>query len=501
MTNLPVVAIVGRPNVGKSAIFNRFLGRRRAIVHEQAGVTRDRVVAACDYDGRHFLLVDTGGLGVFPGERKGVESFDTLIREQVEAVLKEAAAVIFVTDSQAGLTPLDGEIAAFLRRQGVRVVVAGNKTDAPEKIPAAVAAFTPLGFHVEAVSAVHGLGIGDLLLEATRDLPRNEAELRAAAETAPLRLAVVGRPNAGKSSLVNCLAGHRRMIVSEIPGTTRDAVDVPVELTTPAGAPLPAVIVDTAGLRPRHKVDSLVEKFSVMRAEHAIRHADIILFLVDASAPPTAQDRRIANLIGEARKPCLLVANKSDLLPKGTKPAALERGLRQEMPFMDYVPLVAISAKTGRGLEELRGRIARLQEKLQTTIPTAILNQFLRDLVARTPPPAVKGRHLKLFYCTMVSTPPPHLVMFVNHKELGSRAYTLFLESRARDAFFPEGGMPVTVEMRNRSQKAPAERAGAGAGNAQEQTPNPELSPGERRRRRAAATPPRRRREFRGRGR
>lgn len=492
--NLPVVVIVGRPNVGKSALFNRIVGRRVAIVHEQAGVTRDRVASVADYDGRRFLLVDTGGLGVFLDTQKGVEKFDSLIREQVELVLKDAACVIFTVDAMAGMNPLDSEIAQFLRRQGRPVILAANKTDDPQKVPAARDAFLSLKFHIEPVSSLQGLGIGDLLASVVDQLPEPAAgesgdAAGAAAGTAPVRLAVIGRPNVGKSSLVNQLIGQNRMIVSDIPGTTRDAVDVPIVLPGPGGQPQPAVIIDTAGLRPKHKVDNVVEIFSVMRSQNAIKRADIVLFLLDAGAPPTAQDRRIASLIGEAHKPCILVANKIDLLPPKTRPDALEAAIRREMPFMRYAPIVSISAMHGRNLTDLKARVARLHEKLQTPIPTSILNQFLNDLVARTPPPAIKGKHLKVFYTTMIHTPPPHLVMFVNHRELGTSAYIQFLESRTCDAFFPEGGMPVTIELRNRPQKEPEERRAARRDAAASTASGPndgDLSPSERRRKMTA---------------
>ena len=455
--NLPVVVIVGRPNVGKSALFNRIVGKRVAIVHEQAGVTRDRVASVAEYDGKHFLLVDTGGLGVFLDTKKGVELFDALIREQVEAVLKEAEVVIFAVNYQDGITPLDREIAQFLRKTGRRVVVAPTKADTPESIPKAHQLFLALGFdEIEPTSSIQGLGISDLAMTVSKDFFPMPAPVAEGSE--PLKLAVVGRPNAGKSSLVNALLGQKRMIVSEVPGTTRDAVDIPLTLPGPEGTAVPAVIIDTAGLRPSHKVDNVVEKFSVMRSENAIKRADIVLLMIDTSAPPTQQDRRIASLIGEIRKPCIMVANKIDLLPPKMRPKELEESVRQAMPHMGYAPLVAISAKHGRNIDGLRARVARLYEKMKTTIPTSILNQFLRDLTMRTPPPAIKGRHLKLMYTTMVSTPPPHLVMFVNHEELGTDAYIRFLETRVQEAFFPEGGMPVHIELRGRTGKDPEER-------------------------------------------
>ena len=488
--NLPVVAIVGRPNVGKSALFNRILGRRLAIVHEQPGVTRDRVAAATEFENRRVLLVDTGGLGVFLDVEKHIDTVDVLIREQVEAVLREAAVVILVTDAQDGLTPLDKEIAIFLRRQGRPVIVAANKSDDEKLATAATAAFTRLGFErTDPVSAIQGYGVGTLLHDVARRLPpaMPDESLTVSSAAAPLRIAIVGRPNVGKSSLVNALAGHQRMIVSDVPGTTRDAVDVPITLSG-NGQTLPAIIVDTAGLRPKHKVDNMVERFSVMRTESAIKRADLVLFLVDGSEPPTAQDRKVGSLIGESRKCCLMVANKTDLLPRESKPRQVEDAIRFDMPFMRYAPIIPVSALKGNNLDRLAGEVLRVYEKMRTPLPTSILNQFLRDLVARTPPPSIKGQGLKLFYTTMVACPPPQLVLFVNHTDLGTRAYLQFLETRLSEAFFPGGGIPVKVELRKRPQASKEERLQVQSRVEYERSlepVDPELSPVQRRQKKA----------------
>jgi GTP-binding protein len=446
---VPVIAIVGRPNVGKSALFNRLLRRRLAIVHEQSGVTRDRVTASARIGDRHVLLVDTGGLGFYPDEKKGLGLFDGLIREQVEAVLGAAARILLVTDAMAGRVPLDEEIAAYLRRRGVPVIVVPNKADNPTLEAAAVEAFVPLGFEqVRPVSCLHGLGIGELERAVAQGLP----ERAPPAAEARLRIAVVGRPNVGKSSLVNRLLGERRMIVSDVPGTTRDAVDLPFTLRT-AGGDVPALLVDTAGLRHRPKVDSSVEFFSVLRAEKALERADLVLLVLEAHAPPTSQDRRIARLICEAGKPCLLVANKWDLLPDQVGATRLAEGIHQALPYMNYAPVVAASATEARGLRHLHESIGSVYEKMHTTVPTSLLNRYLHDQVERTPPAAVGGRHLKVFYTTLISTVPPRLVLFVNHRDLASRAYVQFLQSRVRETFFADCAMPVTVELRDRPQK------------------------------------------------
>ena len=446
---LPLIAIVGRPNVGKSALFNRIIRRRVAIVHEESGVTRDRVVAPAEFEGRHFLAVDTGGLGVLAKE-KNVGLFDGLIRTQLETALAEAAILVLVVDVQAGLMPLDEEVASLLRRSGKPVVVAANKADNPMLEFAAQSAFASLGFgEVMPVSCLHGHGVGDLLEVALKGMPKAPPPT---VTTTPLKIAVIGRPNVGKSSIINRLLGRDRVIVSEVAGTTRDAIDIPFQLHQD-DATLPAILIDTAGLRPKSKVDTVVELFSVMRAKSALEHADLVLFVLDVSAPPTSQDRTIAHLIQEARKTCIILANKMDLLPEKMKPEQMEDQVRGDLPFMEYVPILPISALNGEQMESVTDWVFRVHEKMRTTVPTSLLNQFIHDLVTRTPPVAVKGKHFKVFYSTMVGMPPPHLVLFANSRELGTPAYLQFLQSRIGAAFFPDSGMPVWVEVRDRPQR------------------------------------------------
>jgi len=313
---------------------------------------------------------------------------------------------------------------------------------------------------VAPISCVQGTGIDDLLIDALAGMP--QVAVTAETET-PLRLTVVGRPNVGKSSLVNRLLNSNRMIVSEIPGTTRDTVDMPFTLRL-RDQRLPAVLVDTAGLRHKHKVASPVELFSVMRAGKAIERADLVLFLLEANTPPTSQDRRIANLIVTESKPCVLVANKWDLLPAKVAPGKFEADLRFELPFMAYAPLVGVSALQDWGMPRLLETIFGIREKMLTVVPTAILNQFLHDLVQRNPPPASGGRRFKLFYTTMISALPPRLLAFVNDRRLGTRAYLQFLETRVREAFYPCGGIPVSITLRDRPQtERPQRRSRPGA--------------------------------------
>ena len=457
--SLPIIAIVGRPNVGKSALFNRIVGRRMAIVHEQAGVTRDRIMAAAEDDNRHFQIVDTGGLGNYTDE-KATGVFDGLIRAQVEAVAGEAATLILVTDAQAGETPLDRELAQFLRTFGRRVVVAANKADSPELRDAAAHQFAGLGFDsVVAVTCLHGRGINDLLDAALKGVPRGapgrafETDGTSPAGK-PFRLAVLGRPNVGKSSIVNRLAGQERMIVSEVAGTTRDAVDVPITLK--AGTrELAAVVVDTAGLRRKSKVDTVVEFFSVDRAQKAMDHCDLALFVVDAAEPATAQDRRIASLIVDSGKPCVVVANKWDLAPMAVARNRFRDALKEALPFLSHAPVAVLSALKDRSLDTLAEAVFQVYDNRGITVPTAVLNQFLRDLLARTPPPAAGGRVFKLFYGAQVSNIPPRFTLFVNHERLCPPAYRVFLTNRLREAFYPESGMPITIAFRERKENDP----------------------------------------------
>ncbi|MBN2450628.1 MAG: ribosome biogenesis GTPase Der [Lentisphaeria bacterium] len=462
---LPVVVIVGRPNVGKSALFNRILGRRVAIVHEQSGVTRDRVAAPARFRGRQVMLVDTGGLGVRLRETHGLDVFDGLIRDQVARIVEEATAVVWVVDCQTGLTPQDEEIAAFLRESRRPVFLAANKADNESLAEAAEGEFSPLGFEpVYPVTCSHNQGLGELLAGLAAAVPAGGGDIGA---TEGLKLAVVGRPNVGKSSLVNRLLGDERVIVSEVAGTTRDAIDVPLVLTD-GEENVHVTLIDTAGLRRRRQVDTVVDFFSMSRTEGAIRRSDAVLFLLDATAPATAQDRRIARLIQDARKPCIVVANKWDLLTgTGTRQRELQQTIRERMPFMAHAPIVVVCAASGYNLDALLDRVLAVREQMSVRIPTGVLNQFLQDTLARTPPSAVGGKRLKILYGTMVAHPPPHIVLFVNERKAFQSHYLQFLENRIREAFFPEAGLPIRLDVRQRQgtggDRVGARRAAAGA--------------------------------------
>ncbi len=460
---LPVIAIVGRPNVGKSALFNAILRRRISIVHEQSGVTRDRVAAASEHFGYHFMLVDTGGLGTLNRE-KNVDLFDGMIREQVAAIVEEAAAVIWVVNCQEGITTQDEEVGEFLRKTGKPVVIAANKADNQTTAQNVVSDFAALGIaDIEPTSCTHSYGISQLMDVVVTHIPQiaNEEEIEKR-----LRVAVVGRPNVGKSSLVNRLFGENRMMVTDIAGTTRDAVDIPVDLQQD-GLILPLTLIDTAGLRRKKQIDTVVEFFSANRTEQAIRRSDIVLFLLDSVEPCTTQERRLGRLIVDANKPCILLANKWDLLYKdGKKPKELIEQIRNEMSFLDHAPVQIISALNGYNFKGIFAQLLNVREQLKLMVPTSVFNQFLQDTLLRNPPTSKDNKRFKIFYGTMVFTPPPKFVLFVNNKKLCPNNYLKFLENQIREAFFPEAGLPISLELRNRERLEdanPARKAAAGA--------------------------------------
>lgn len=449
--DLPVIAIVGRPNVGKSALFNRIVGRRISIVHEQAGVTRDRIAAPVSVAGRHFLLVDTGGLGMLP-KQKTDDLFDGLIRTQVHAVVADATALIWVVDAQDGLTDLDRELAEFLRQTELPVVLVANKADNEELRAEVPAEFAALGFGTPlSTSVTHSFGVQTVVGQVLQTFPIVEMEEREKPEP-PFRLAVLGRPNVGKSSLINALLAEDRVMVSHVAGTTRDAVDIPFRLDW-RDEEVPMTLIDTAGLRKRGRLDSAVEYFSILRTENAIRRCDATVLLLDCEEPGTGQDRRIARLICEARKPCVLVCNKWDLVrDRGMRERELIKLVRSMMPFVAYAPVVTTSATEGFHLEELLERVMAVRAQREVHVPTAVLNQFLHDVVQRTPPPSVDGKFLKFFYATMRSGTPPHFVLFVNHTRRCPRNYEQFLENQLRAAFFAGAGVPLRLDFRERRQ-------------------------------------------------
>jgi len=444
------VAIVGRPNVGKSALFNRLAGRKISIVHDQPGVTRDRIIAVCKLGAAPFEIVDTGGIGADPDP-----DFAEPTHEAAEIAIESSHLLLFVVDGQDGATPLDLELAERLRRSQRPTILVVNKVDAPEHddFPAD---FARLGFsQTLGVSAAHGRGIADLVEAIETVLPPAKDEI------APLeapKLAFVGRPNVGKSSLVNSILDDRRAVVSHLPGTTRDAIDIACERD---GKPF--VLCDTAGIRHRSKHDASVEVFSVMRSEDAIRRADLCVLVIDATSGVTAQDKKIAGLIQKARKASLVALNKWDLvLPHGQSDSELLRKhiarVRENLFFLDYAPVVVLSAKTGGNVRRLFTMIEKIRQHATRRAGTGELNRFLRAVMERQPPPLHGKRRFKLLYATqLVPANPspfqvPQFLLFVNDPRLLPESYMNFLRARLREKWeYP--GLPILLSQRGREKR------------------------------------------------
>lgn len=458
------VAIVGRPNVGKSALFNRLVGRNVAIVHDQPGITRDRISGVSKKGKRPFNVWDTGGI-VGVGESELTDDVRRVVRE----AMNESDVLLFVVDAKTGLNPIDAEIARLLRKTRKPVVLVTNKIDNEKHEPLA-AEFDSLGFDQNvSISAAHGRGIGELLDQIDNFLPENSEERTSNLEPpTALAIAIVGRPNVGKSSLINAIVEQPRAIVSEIAGTTRDAVDISF-----AHDDQRFIFIDTAGIRRRGAHSSSVEVFSVMRAERSIKRADVCVLIVDLTSGVTAQDKRIAGLIQEARKPCIVVLNKFDLARDnsfGLTERVSRREVtklietmvaraRAEMFFLDYAPMLVASAKTGENVERLFRLIDKLRGAARKTIGTGVLNRLLRGAFEANPPPMVSGKRLKLFYVTQDregqdrQLPTPKFVLFVNDPRLMNETYGRYLVARIRDAE-PFVGLPITLTLRPRAERA-----------------------------------------------
>ena len=448
------VAIVGRPNVGKSALFNRLAGRKISIVHDQPGVTRDRLTAICRLGSAPFEIVDTGGIGFDPDP-----DFSGLAQEAARAAIEGSDLLLFVVDGQAGATPLDLELAERLRRSGRPTILVVNKVDVPEH-EGFPADFARMGFsQTLGVSAAHGRGILDLVEAIEALLPPASDE-----DTSPEspRLAFIGRPNVGKSSLVNAILGDRRTIVSHIPGTTRDAVDIACEREGRR-----FILCDTAGIRHRSKHDTSVEVFSVMRAENAIRRANLCVLVIDATSGVTAQDKKIAGLIQKACKAALVALNKWDLIsspPQSDSELLIEHveRVRQDLFFLDYAPVVALSARTGLNVRRLFTTIEKVGQHSTRRAGTGELNRLLRGIMERQPPPLRGNRRLKLLYATQLvpqSRSPfqaPEFLLFVNDPRLLPESYASFLRARLREKWgYP--GLPILLTQRGRQKRmAPA---------------------------------------------
>lgn len=436
----PVVAVVGRPNVGKSTLFNKLIGRRLSIVDDTPGVTRDRLYGDCEWCNRKIMLVDTGGI-----EPKTDDVILKSMRAQANLAIETASVIIFVTDLTSGVTAADNDIAAMLQKSGKPVVLCVNKCDGLGSTPLEFYEFYNLGLgDPVAVSSVHGHGTGDLLEEVFRYLPQDDIEDE---DEDIINVAVIGKPNAGKSSLINCISGEERSIVSDIAGTTRDAIDTRIEKD---GAVYN--FIDTAGLRRKSRVEEQIEKYSVLRAQMAIERSDVCVIMIDGVEGFTEQDSKVAGLAMEQGKACIIAVNKWDAVGKdSTTMDAYRKKLMNDFSFMPYAPIIFISAKTGQRIDRLFELIHFVYEQNNMRISTGKLNDILADATARVQPPSDKGKRLKIYYMTQASTAPPTFVCFCNNKELFHFSYQRYLENQIRSIFGLEG-TPVRFVIRERGE-------------------------------------------------
>ncbi|GGG05533.1 ribosome biogenesis GTPase Der [Paenibacillus aceti] len=436
----PVVAIVGRPNVGKSTIFNRMIGDRLAIVEDKPGITRDRIYGTAEWNGTPFSVIDTGGI-----ELSDEEPILKLIRMQAELAIEEADVIVFMCDAKTGVTGADEEVATLLYRSGKPVIVAVNKVDNLGRQDF-IYEFYNLGFGEPiGVSGSHGTGIGDLLDAIVENLPEQTEDEY---DEDVIRVALIGRPNVGKSSLVNAILGEERVIVSDIAGTTRDAVDTPFEKDGQK-----YVLIDTAGMRKRGKVYETTEKYSVMRAMKAIERADVVLVLINGEEGIIEQDKHIAGYAYEAGKASAFVVNKWDVVEKDDKTMQqFEQKIRDHFLFMTYAPIVFLSAKTKQRLHKLLPVVQHVADQHTKRIQTHLLNDVVSDAVAINPPPTDKGRRLRINYVTQVAVKPPTIVVFVNDPELMHFSYERYLENKIRAAFDFEG-TPIRLFTRRKSDE------------------------------------------------
>ncbi|WP_166239325.1 ribosome biogenesis GTPase Der [Paenibacillus turpanensis] len=434
----PIIAIVGRPNVGKSTIFNRVIGDRLAIVEDKPGVTRDRIYGTAEWNGKAFSIIDTGGI-----EIEGEDEILRLVRAQAELAIEEADAIIFMVDAKAGVTSADEEVASMLYRSGKPVVIAVNKVDNIRR-QEDIYEFYTLGFGDPiGISGAHGIGIGDLLERVMEIVPEKEDDEY---DEDVIRVSLIGRPNVGKSSLVNAILGEDRVIVSNIAGTTRDAIDTPFERDDRR-----YVLIDTAGMRKRGKVFETTEKYSVMRAMKAIERSDVVLIVINAEEGIIEQDKHIAGYAHEAGKASIFVVNKWDVVEKDDKTLHhFEQKIREHFLFMTYAPVLFVSAMTKQRLHKLLPLINYVAEQHSMRIQTHVLNDVIADAVSINLPPSDKGRRLRINYATQVSVKPPSIVLFVNDPELMHFSYERYLENKIRAAFDFEG-TPVRLFTRKKS--------------------------------------------------
>ena len=442
--SIPVAAIVGRPNVGKSTLFNKLTGKRISIVEDTPGVTRDRIYHEAEWRGRRIMLVDTGGI-----EPRTDSMMLKYMRKQAELAIETADVIIFMTDINVGMTDDDRQIGAMLMRSGKPVILAVNKVDRIGDPPAEFYEFYQLGFRDDpiALSSLHGSGSGDLL-DRVLELCPEEEEQEGGLDDDVIRVAVIGKPNAGKSSIINRILGSDRLIVSDVAGTTRDAIDSEVE--NEYGK---YVFIDTAGIRRQSKVDDPIEKYSVLRAKLAVDRADVCVIMIDAEQGITEQDERIAGIAHEAGKPSVICINKWDLIEKdnATTKEFTEK-VYKALSYMTYAPVIFLSAKTGQRVGKLFGLINSCCEQSKIRITTGTLNDVLNDATARVQPPSDKGRYLKIYYMTQIGIQPPTFVIFCNSAELFHFSYRRYIENCLRETFGFKG-TPIKLRIRERGEE------------------------------------------------
>ena len=438
--SLPIVAVVGRPNVGKSTLFNKLIGQKLSIVEDTPGVTRDRIYAKCEWLSHEFMLVDTGGI-----EPDSDDVILAQMRRQAELAITKADVTIFVVDIRSGVTASDMDVASMLQKSGKPVVLCVNKCDTVGEPPMEFYEFYNLGLGEPiAVSSVHGHGTGDLLDEVLKYLPEDGGEDYG---EDVIKVAIIGKPNVGKSSIVNKICGEERVIVSDIAGTTRDATDTYYE--NEQGK---FVLIDTAGIRRKSKVLDAVERYSVLRSYMAVDRADVAVIVIDAAVGFTEQDSKVAGYAHEKGKACVVAVNKWDAIEKDTHTMdEFRKKLEDDFSFMSYVPFVFISAKTGLRIDKLFEKIRYVAEQNAVRIPTGKLNDVLAYATARVQPPSDKGRRLKIYYMTQASTKPPTFIAFVNRAELFHFSYQRYIENQIRETFSLDG-TPIVIKVRERDR-------------------------------------------------
>ena len=442
MTQKPIVAIVGRPNVGKSTLFNRLIGERRSIVEDTPGVTRDRIYGDCEWNGRPFLLIDTGGI-----EPKSDDIILSQMRLQAQLAIESADVIVFLCDVKAGLVADDRDIAVMLKKSGKPVIPCVNKIDRPGTPPADYYEFYELGFDEDPIilSSMHGTGTGDLLDAAVAYFPppREEDE-----EENIISIAVIGKPNAGKSSIINRILGENRLIVSNIPGTTRDAVDTVVENEHGTFR-----LIDTAGIRRQSRIDDSIEKYSVLRAKMAVERADVCLIMVDAAEGITEQDERVAGLAHEAGKASIVVMNKWDSIEKDNHTTKeYTQDMQTRLAYMSYAPIAFVSAKTGQRVDGLFETVKKVHAESSRRVATGVLNDLLGDAMIRHQPPSEKGKRLKIYYMTQTGICPPTFVLFCNDAELFHFSYQRYIENCLREAC-GFAGTPIRLVIRQKGDQ------------------------------------------------